>query len=69
LDLADVVLVARLHADITSGNQARHSPRIDAVPAFAKLPLGNLRPDSSVTLLHDEEATINDLMSSLGPDR
>ena len=68
-DLADVVLVARLHADITSGNQAQHSPRIDAVPAFAKLPLGNLRPDGSVALLHDEEATINDLMSSLGTDR
>ncbi len=68
-DLADVVLVARLHADITSGNQAEHSPRIDAVPAFAKLPLGNLRPDGSIALLHDEEATINDLMSSLGTDR
>ena len=68
-DLADLVLVARLHADITSGNHAQHSPRIDAVPAFAKLPLGNLRPDGSVTLLHDEEATINDLMSSLGTDR
>jgi HD-like signal output (HDOD) protein len=69
-DLADVVLVARLHANITSGNQAQHaSPRIDAVPAFAKLPLGNLRPDGSVGLLHDEEAAINDLMSSLGTDR
>ena len=52
-DLADVVLVARLHA----------------VPAFAKLPLGDLRPDSSVTLLHDQEAAINDLMSSLGTNR
>jgi hypothetical protein len=30
---------------------------------------GNLRPDGSVTLLHDEEGTINDLMSSLGADR
>ena len=68
-DLADVVLVARLHANITSGDQAQHSPRIDAVPASTKLPLGNLRPDGSVTLLHDEEATINDLMSSLGTDR
>jgi HD-like signal output (HDOD) protein len=65
-DLADVVLVARLHADITSGNQAQPSPRIDAVPAFAKLPLGNLQPDGSITLLHDEAATINELMSSLG---
>lgn len=65
-DLADVVLVARLHANITSGNQAEHWPRIDAVPAFGKLALGSLRPDSSVTLLHDEEAAVNELISSLG---
>jgi hypothetical protein len=68
-DLADVVLVARLHANITSGNGTQHAPRIDAVPAFAKLPLGKLRPDGSVALLHDEAAAINDLMSSLGTDR
>jgi HD-like signal output (HDOD) protein len=65
-DLADVVLLARLHADITSGHQAQHAPRIDAVPACAKLPIGTLRPDGSIALLRDEEATINDLMSSLG---
>jgi len=68
-DLADLVLVARLHANVTlgtSGDQAQRSPRIDAVPAFAKLPLGDLRPDGSIALLHDEEATIDELMSSLG---
>ncbi|HUQ53189.1 MAG TPA: HDOD domain-containing protein [Gammaproteobacteria bacterium] len=63
-DLADLVLVARLHANITSGNR-EHSPRIDAVPAFAKLPLGSLEPDGSIALLHDEEATIDELMGSL----
>jgi HD-like signal output (HDOD) protein len=68
-DLADLVLVARLHAGIASGDNADNSPRIDAVPAFAKLPLGDLRPDSSVAVLHDEEAAINDLMFSLGADR
>lgn len=68
-DLADLVLVARLHANITSGDEARESPRVDAVPAFAKLPLGDLRPDGSIALLHDEEVTIRDLMSSLGADR
>ena len=65
-DLADVVLVARLHGNITSGSQTPPSPRIDAVPAFAKLPLGNLRPDGSVAVLNDEEATINELIGSLG---
>jgi HD-like signal output (HDOD) protein len=71
-DLADLVLVARLHANLTSGtsgDEARHSLRVDAVPAFAKLPLGDLRPDGSVALLHDEEAAINELMGSLGTDR
>jgi HD-like signal output (HDOD) protein len=67
-DLADVVLIARLHANITSGN-AQASPRVDAVPARAKLPLGELRPDGSVVLLHDEQPAINDLMISLGSDR
>jgi HD-like signal output (HDOD) protein len=68
-DLADLVLVARLHANITSGDQAQLAPRVDAVPAFGKLPLGNLQPDGSITLLHDEEASINALMSLLGTDR
>jgi len=68
-DLADLVLVARLHADIVSGNDAYNPPRIDAVPAFAKLPLGDLQPDSSVTLLHDREDAINELMRSLGTDQ
>jgi HD-like signal output (HDOD) protein len=65
-DLADVVLVARLHANITSSNPVQNLPRIDTVPAFAKLPLGNLRPDGSIAVLHDEQAAIDDLMSSLG---
>ena len=57
---------SRLNADITSGHQVQHPPRIDAVPASAKLPLGSLRPDGSIALLHDEQATIDELVSSLG---
>ena len=68
-DLADLVLIARLHADIGSSSPEENRPRIDAVPAFTKLSLGDLQPDSSVTLLHDEESAINDLMRSLGADR
>jgi HD-like signal output (HDOD) protein len=65
-DLADLVLVARLHANIAAGNQAQDSPRVDAVPAFAKFPLGTLRADSSIAVLHDEEAAIAALVSALG---
>jgi HD-like signal output (HDOD) protein len=68
-DLADLVLVARLHANIASGSEAQSLPRVDAVPAFAKLPLGDLLPDSSIALLHNEAAAIDDLMASLGADR
>jgi len=68
-DLADLVLVARLHANITSGREAQGVPRVDAVPAFAKLPFDDLRPDSSIVLLHNEAAAISDLMTSLGADR
>jgi HD-like signal output (HDOD) protein len=65
-DLADLVLIARLHDNIVAGKQ--NLPRIDAVPASAKLPLGELQPDGSLTLLHDEDATIKELMRSLGQD-
>lgn len=65
-DLADVVLVARLHAEIASGEGAQPLPRIDAVPASAKLALGDLRPDGSLALLHEEAATVDELMGSLG---
>jgi hypothetical protein len=68
-DLADLVLVARLHANIASGTGVQQSPRIDAVPAFAKLPLGDLRPDGSIALLHDQQDTIDSLMSALGSNR
>jgi HD-like signal output (HDOD) protein len=68
-DLADLVLIARLHGEIASGNGAQELPRIDAVPAAAKLPLGDLRPDSTIALLHDEKATIDALKDSLGTSR
>jgi HD-like signal output (HDOD) protein len=68
-DLADLVLIARLHDNIATGKGGQNLPRIDAVPASAKLPLGELEPDSSLTLLHNEEATINELMRSLGHDQ
>jgi HD-like signal output (HDOD) protein len=68
-DLADIVLIARLHAEITSGEAAEQAPRIDTVPAFAKLELGAVRQDGSLALLHDEEASIRELMTSLGTER
>lgn len=67
-DLADLVLIASLHDSIVEG-ETDDLPRIDEVPAFAKLPLGDLLPDSSLQLLHDEEASVQDVMRALGADQ
>ena len=67
-DLADLVLLARLHEEIVAG-KSDDLPRIDQVPAFSKLTLGDLLPDSSLQLLHDEEAAVQDVMGALGADQ
>ncbi len=67
-ELADLVLIARLHDNIIEG-KANGLPRIDEVPAFAKFPLGGVLPDSSLELLHAEQASVNDVMRALGADQ
>jgi HD-like signal output (HDOD) protein len=64
-DLADLVLIARLHAGLGTPLQS-HCPRIDHVPAFGKLPLGALRPDDSVAVLAEAEAEVRELTEMLG---
>jgi HD-like signal output (HDOD) protein len=66
-DLADVVLLARLHALIVAG-KTDGLPRIDEVPAYAKLDLGPLREDSSFDYLHQEEEAVRNIISALGAD-
>ncbi len=67
-DLADLVLLARLHDNIVEG-KAHGLPRIDEVPAFAKFPLGGMLPDSSLELLHEERSSVDDIMRALGADK
>ena len=64
-DLADLVLVARLHAGAVWGSDGE-LPRPDEVPAFAKLPLGEVCEDSSLKVLRDEEPAIRDVLLVLG---
>jgi HD-like signal output (HDOD) protein len=64
-DLADVVLVARLHASV-GGEGMQHLPLINEVPAFMKLPLGELNPDASLKFLREAEADVRDVMRMLG---
>lgn len=66
-DLADLVLVARLHDRIERG-KAEKLPRLDAVPAFSKLPLGDVRDDSSLELLHEQKAAVAEVMRELGAE-
>ena len=64
-DLADVVLLARLHASFGNG-ALQELPLINEVPAFFKLPLGDLGPDASLQFLRDAESDVQDLMRMLG---
>lgn len=64
-DMADLVLVARLHGTIV-WEFSDELPRLDTVPAFAKLPVGAVGADSSLELLHDNEASVIEVMHLLG---
>jgi HD-like signal output (HDOD) protein len=64
-DLADLVLIARLHAYIGTP-ESKRCPRIDHVPAFAKLPLGPLGPDESLALLAEGESEVREVADMLG---
>jgi HD-like signal output (HDOD) protein len=63
-DLSDLVLIARLHAGV--GTPAR-VPRIDQVPAFAKLPpLGPLDSDETLVMLAEAESEVREVAEMLG---
>ncbi|MBI2380879.1 MAG: HDOD domain-containing protein [Gammaproteobacteria bacterium] len=59
-ELADLVLLARLHAYV--GTPAmRGCPRINAVPAYAKLNLGELSPAESLQILEAARQEIGEV--------
>lgn len=64
-DLADLVIVARLHAAVGS-DEMQELPRINEVPAFGKLPLGDVGPDASLDFLREADAEVRDVMKMLG---
>lgn len=64
-DLADIVLVARLHASV-GGHKMQHLPLINEVPAFLKLPLGGLDPAESLQFLREAESDVREVMQMLG---
>lgn len=64
-DLADIVLVARLHAGVGSSGM-HETPLISEVPAFQKLPLGEVGPDESLELIREADSEVRELMQMLG---
>ncbi len=64
-DLADIVMVARLHAAAGTPDMYRQ-PTINHVPAFVRLPLGELGPDQSLAFLREAEADVRELIKMLG---
>ena len=64
-DLADVVLVARLH-NCVGTEQMSEMPFINETPAFLKLPLGEMNPDASLAFLREAESDVQEVMQMLG---
>ena len=64
-DLADLILIARLHALI--GTPAfRDCPALTDMPAYHKLSLGELSPDNSLQLLEDSRQELLELERLFG---
>lgn len=64
-DLADLVLLARLH-DCAAQEKAEDLPRIDTIPAASKLPIGEVLEDGSLALLRAEESSVAEIVHVLG---
>ena len=64
-DLADVVLIARLHALIGTP-EFRDCPALTEMPAFRKLALGELTPELSLRILEDSRDELVELERLLG---
>ena len=63
-DNVDVVILAQLHAAIGSPRMHR-LPRIDQIPAFHKLALGELSPRQSIALLDRAETEVREVRQLL----
>jgi HD-like signal output (HDOD) protein len=68
-DYCDIIIVAQLHAMV--GNTKIHAhyssdmPRLDEVPAFTKLALGQLTPELSIKVLEQAKEQVEETMNLL----
>ena len=68
-DLADIILIARLHTYVGTPKM-RQCPSINSIPAFSKLPFGQLGPSQSLLMLEEareEVETIKKLFPTPQP--
>jgi HD-like signal output (HDOD) protein len=63
-DLSDIVLISRLHSLIGT-LEFSECPSFDQVPAFHKLPFGELTPNQSLQMLEDAKEELDDLSRML----
>ena len=64
LNLTDIVIVAKLHS-YYGNRQTTGLPHINAIPAYHKLPQGQLNPDFSLYVLHKAQQRIQAAMRIL----
>lgn len=64
-DICDIVQIAKLHSYIRKGN-AKVLPRINKVPAFTKLPLGEVTPELTIQILDESKGQIQEAKKLLG---
>jgi HD-like signal output (HDOD) protein len=64
-DYTDLVIIAQLHSFVGTA-QMYHHPRINEVPAYRKLNLGELTPDFSLRLLEEASEEIRAIEALLG---
>jgi len=63
-DLADLILIARLHSYVGTVEMKR-CPRINEIPAYKKLPFGELGPQESLQILDQAKQDIETIIALL----
>lgn len=63
-DYCDIIIVAQLHSMVAS-TESSEIPKLDEVPAFSKLALGQLTPQLSVKVLEQAKEQVEETMNLL----
>lgn len=64
-DVCDVVQIAKLHSYLRHHKKIKDLPRIDTIPAFSKLPLGDVTPELTLRILDESNDQIKEAQKLL----